>query len=63
MVKKDKEVDEYLEGLTRERKEALIRLRALIFKPVPAAVESMKDNMPTYDYAGEGLCAFASQKQ
>ena len=63
MVKKDKEVDEYLEGLTRERKEALIRLRALIFKTVPDVEESMKYNLPTYDYAGEGLCAFASQKQ
>lgn len=63
MPKKDKGVDAYLAGLTWERKEALIWLRALIFKTVPDAEESMKYNMPTYDYAGEGLCAFASQKQ
>jgi len=63
MTKKNKDVDAYLEGLTPERKEALEQLRELIFTTVPDAEESMKYNMPTYDYAGEGLCAFASQKQ
>jgi uncharacterized protein YdhG (YjbR/CyaY superfamily) len=63
MPKKDKGVDTYLEGLAPQRKEALEQLRALVFKTVPDAEESMKYNMPTYDYAGEGLCAFASQKQ
>lgn len=63
MPKKDKGVDAYLEGLKPNRKEALEQLRALVFKTVPEVEESMKFNMPTYDYAGEGLCAFASQKQ
>jgi uncharacterized protein YdhG (YjbR/CyaY superfamily) len=62
MPKKEKSVDAYLEGLTRERRAALEQLRVLIFKTVPDAEESMKYNMPTYDYAGEGLCAMASQK-
>ena len=63
MPKKDKGVDVYLEGLTPKRKEALEQVRSLILNTVPDAEESMKYNMPTYDYAGEGLCAFASQKQ
>ena len=63
MPKKDKGVDTYIEELTPDRKEALEQLRALVFKNVPNVEESMKYNMPTYDYAGEGLCAFASQKQ
>ena len=63
MSNRDKGVDAYLEGVQLNRKEALVQLRALIFKTVPDVEESMKYNMPTYDYAGEGLCAFASQKQ
>ena len=63
MSNRDKGVDAYLEEVQPNRKEALVQLRALIFKIVPDVEESMKYNMPTYDYAGEGLCAFASQKQ
>lgn len=63
MAKKDKGVDAYLEGLIPDRKEALEQLRVLILQTIPDVEESMKYNMPTYDYAGEGLCAFASQKQ
>ena len=62
MSKMDKGVDKYIEGLNPGRKEVLEQLRALVFKTVPDVEESMKYNMPTYDYAGEGLCAFASQK-
>ena len=62
MTNKNKEVDAYLEELAPYRKAALEQLRALIFKTVPMVEESMKYNMPTYDYAGEGLCVFASQK-
>jgi len=56
MYKRDKGVDDYLEGLAPER------LRDLVFETVPDAQESMRYKMPTYAYAGEGLCAFASQK-
>ena len=63
MSNKDKGVDTYLDGVQPNRKEALVQLRELIYKVVPDVEESMKYNMPTYDYAGEGLCAFASQKQ
>jgi len=62
MYKRDKGVDDYLEGLAPERKAALEKLRDLVFETVPDAQESMRYKMPTYAYAGEGLCAFASQK-
>jgi uncharacterized protein YdhG (YjbR/CyaY superfamily) len=62
MHKRDKGVDDYLKGLAPERKAALEKLRDLVFGTAPDAQESMRYKMPTYDYAGEGLCAFASQK-
>ena len=56
-------VDEYLEGLEPKRREALTQVRALILETVSDAVETMKYKMPTYEYKGGALCAFASQKQ
>ena len=55
-------VDEYLENLAAESKLALTELRELILTTVPQAEESLKYRMPTYEYADEVLCAFASQK-
>jgi uncharacterized protein YdhG (YjbR/CyaY superfamily) len=55
-------VDEYMEKLAPERRAALVEVRSLILEAVPDAVESMKYRMPTYEYEGGGLCAFASQK-
>jgi uncharacterized protein YdhG (YjbR/CyaY superfamily) len=55
-------VDEYLGNLTAERKSALTELRELILATVPQAEESVRYRMPTYEYADEVLCAFASQK-
>ena len=46
MTKKNKDVDAYLEGVQPNRKEALVQLRALIFKTIPDVEESMKFNMP-----------------
>jgi uncharacterized protein YdhG (YjbR/CyaY superfamily) len=57
------QVDQYLENLDAPRRAALTQLRALILEEVPDAVESMKYRMPTYDYGGAMLCAFASQKR
>jgi uncharacterized protein YdhG (YjbR/CyaY superfamily) len=57
------QVDQYLEGLETPRRGALTQLRALILEMVPDAVESMKFRMPTYEYGGAMLCAFASQKR
>ena len=55
-------VDEYLAGLEPGRREALTTLRSLILEMVPDADETMKYRMPTYEYDGRALCAFASQK-
>jgi uncharacterized protein YdhG (YjbR/CyaY superfamily) len=57
------EVTKYLEESSPERRAALTRLRSLIFEVVPDAVETMKYRMPTYEYRGHVLCAFASQKR
>ena len=56
------EVETYLQELEPERRVALEKLRELVLEVVPDAVETMQYRMPTYDYAGEMLCAFASQK-
>ena len=60
---RSREVDAYLAGLYPDRREALSELRALVLDMVPDAVETMKYRMPTYEYQGSVLCAFASQKQ
>ena len=60
---RSQEVDEYLEGLEPNRREALSELRALVLDMVPDAIETMKYRMPTYEYQGGVLCAFASQKR
>lgn len=62
MSEKTGEVNDYLEGLNPERQAALTTLRALVTESVPDAIETMKYKMPTYEYKGEMLCAFASQK-
>lgn len=60
---RSQEVDVYLSGLDPDRREALSELRELVLDMVPDAVETMKYRMPTYEYQGGVLCAFASQKQ
>lgn len=57
------EVDAYLRGLDPERRTALSDLRAIVFEVVPDAVETMRYWMPTYEYGGDMLCAFASHKR
>ncbi len=58
-----RDVDGYLAGLEPDQRAALGRLRALIREVVPEAVESMRYRMPTYEFKGNPLCAFASRKQ
>lgn len=58
-----KDVDAYLENLEAERRAALTELRVLIQEAAPNAAESMKYRMPTYEYDGGVLVAFASQKR
>jgi len=57
------QVEQYLKHLDGPRRAALTDVRALILEVVPDAVESMKYRMPTYEYCGAMLCAFASQKR
>jgi uncharacterized protein YdhG (YjbR/CyaY superfamily) len=56
------QVDAYLEKLEPDRGAALAQLRSLVLETVPDAVEGMKYRMPTYEYEGGVLCAFASHK-
>jgi uncharacterized protein YdhG (YjbR/CyaY superfamily) len=57
------EVDAYLKDLNPERRTALSDLRAVVFEAVPGAIETMRYRMPTYEYGGDMLCAFASHKR
>jgi uncharacterized protein YdhG (YjbR/CyaY superfamily) len=54
-------VDEYLETLKEERKEAIIKLREIVKTTHPKMEESMKYRMPTYSQQDQYI-AFASQK-
>ncbi|HUT21710.1 MAG TPA: DUF1801 domain-containing protein [Anaerolineae bacterium] len=62
MADQPSDVEAYLAQLGEDRRTALQRLRALVLGVAPAAAESMRYRMPTYDLCGELLCAFASQK-
>ena len=55
-------VDEYIETLEKERKEAIIKLREIVKVTHPNMEESMKYRMPTYSQKDQYI-AFASQKQ
>ena len=63
MTEKNNKVDQYMSGLEPKRRAALDEVRALILEIVPDAEETLKYRMPTYEYRGGVLCAFASQKQ
>ena len=63
MTKKTQEVDNYLEELDPQRRDALTQVRSLILDTVPDAEESMQYKMPTYGYREAILAAFASQKR
>ena len=57
----NKAVDQYLEALPPDRKEALEIVRSLILDTVPDIEETMRYNMPTYE-KDDMVCALASQK-
>lgn len=58
MTSKASTISEYLAELTPDRQTALGRLRALINRVAPQAVEGMNHGMPVFG----DVCAFASQK-
>ena len=55
-------VDEYIQSLEGDRKEAVIRLRQVLRGSVPGLEESISHGMPYYT-KGEDFYAIASQKQ
>lgn len=57
-------VDEYLDEVPDERKEAIKRIRELCLSELPGYSETMEYGMPTYrlQAEGEASVAFASQK-
>jgi uncharacterized protein YdhG (YjbR/CyaY superfamily) len=63
-MRKNEQVDAYLERLEPKRRAALEELRALVANTVPGVVESVQYGMPTYERAGGSgvICGFASQK-
>jgi uncharacterized protein YdhG (YjbR/CyaY superfamily) len=61
-MNRDEAVDRYLANLPRNRRETLAEIRKLIRETVPETIESMRYRMPTYEYGGNPLCAFASRK-
>lgn len=62
MQSKAASVAEYLDALPDDRRAALVKLRKLVRKTAPKAVESMEYGMPTYMMGEVPLCAMASQK-
>jgi len=61
MQSKATTVSQYLDELPEERRSALVKLRKLVRKLAPDAVENMQYGMPSYSL-GTLLFAFASQK-
>ena len=55
------EVDDYIDALPEDRREALTRVREVIREAAPDAAESIRHGMPYYELEGD-LCALASQK-
>lgn len=61
MQSKAKTVAAYLKELPDDRRKALSKLRAMIRKTLPNAVEDMRYGMPGY-FQGDNVCGLASQK-
>lgn len=56
-------IDEYLEGVTPEMRDALEKLRAVIAKAVPQAQEAIAWDMPMFKLNGKNLVGFAAFKE
>jgi uncharacterized protein YdhG (YjbR/CyaY superfamily) len=57
------EMDDYLDGLAPEQKEALARVRAVVGRVAPDAQEGVSYGMPAYLYSGRPLLGFRAAKK
>jgi len=62
-AKKPKTIDEYLEGVPQEMRDALEKLRTQIGKAAPQAVEAIGWGMPMFKLKGKNLVGFAAFKE
>jgi len=62
-TKKPATIDEYLEGIPQEMRDALEKLRALIKKTAPQAEEGIGWGMPLFKLNGKNLVGFAAFKE
>jgi uncharacterized protein YdhG (YjbR/CyaY superfamily) len=56
-------MDEYLDGLPQEQREALARVRAIVESVAPDAEEGVSYGMPAFLYAGRPLLGFRAAKK
>ena len=56
-------MDDYLDGLPREQREALARVRAIVDRVAPDAEEGESYGMPAFLYAGRPLLGFRAAKK
>jgi uncharacterized protein YdhG (YjbR/CyaY superfamily) len=57
------EMNDYLDGLAQDEKEALARVRAVVTRVAPDAEEGVSYGMPAYLYAGRPLLGFRAAKR
>lgn len=55
-------MDDYLDGLPREQREALARVRAVVDRVAPDAEEGVSYGMPAFLYAGRPLLGLRAAK-
>src|SRR5918999_6073703 len=56
-------MDDYLDGLPQEQREALARVRAIVESVAPDAEEGVSYGMPAFLYAGRPLLGFRAAKK
>jgi uncharacterized protein YdhG (YjbR/CyaY superfamily) len=56
-------MDDYLDGLPSEQKDALARVRAVVGRVEPEAEEGVSYGMPAFLYAGRPLLGFRAATQ
>jgi uncharacterized protein YdhG (YjbR/CyaY superfamily) len=57
------EMDDYLDGLPQDQREALARVRAVVERVAQDAEEGVSYGMPAYLYAGRPLLGFRAAKK